>query len=232
MTETQTAIEIAGLTKAYGTRLALRDVTFRVREGEVVAVMGANGAGKTTLLRCIASTVRPTSGEILCFGADMRDPSQRGLLGIVGHESRLYANLTLRENLRFAARMHSVPDADHRAADWLRDFGLEYHRDRMPRQVSRGMRQRVSLARACIHDPRILLLDEPFTGLDAEGRESLSELFHNLRQRRRTLCFATHDRFAAEALADRILVMKAGRLHQDRSLATDQTVRPISSKAA
>jgi ABC-type multidrug transport system ATPase subunit len=194
--------------------------------------MGANGAGKTTLLRCIASTVRPTCGEILCFGADVRDPSQRRLLGIVGHESRLYPSLTLRENLRFAARMHSVQDADRRAGDWLRDFGLEHHGDRMPRQVSRGMRQRASLARACIHEPRILLLDEPFAGLDAEGRESLLELFHDLKRRGRTLCFATHDRSAAAALADRILVMEAGRVHQEQSPATDPAARAISSKAA
>ena len=232
MTETPTAIEITGLAKAYGAGLVLRDVTFRVRQGEVVALMGANGAGKTTLLRCIASTVRPTSGEIRCFGADMRDPSRRGLLGIVGHQSRLYPDRTLRENLRFAARMHSLSDADRRAGDWLRNFRLERHADRMPRQVSRGMRQRVSLARACIHDPRILLLDEPFTGLDTEGRQSLIGLFHTLKQQQRTVCFATHDRSAAESLADRILLMEAGRLDREQSPATDPTVRPILFKAA
>ncbi len=232
MPEAQVAIEIAGLTKAYGTRLVLRGVTFNVIEGDAVALMGANGAGKTTLIRCIASTIRPTSGKIRCFGADMWDPSQRGLLGIVGHESRLYPNLTLRENLRFAARMYSAPDADHRAADWLRKMGLEHHADRMPSQVSRGMRQRVSLARACIHEPRILLLDEPFTGLDADGRQSLIELFHSLKQQRQTLCFATHDRSIAETLADRILVLEAGRLEQDRPPAPETIVPHIPSRAA
>lgn len=232
MPETQTAIQIDGLTKAYGTQMVLRDLSVNIFEGEVIALMGPNGAGKTTLLRCIAATVRPTSGRIRCFGADMQDPSQRGVLGIVGHESRLYPGLTLRENLRFAARMYSVPNADRRAAEWLRKFGLEHHADRMPPQVSRGMRQRAALARACIHNPRILLLDEPFTGLDSQGRESLIDLFRELKHQGRTLCFATHDASAAETLADRILVIEGGRIRQDQHPAAEPIVPLTPSKAA
>lgn len=232
MPQTHAAIQIDGLTKAYGTRLVLRDVNVEITEGEVIALMGPNGAGKTTLLRCIAATVRPTSGKVRCFGEDMQDPSQRGVLGIIGHESRLYPNLTLQENLRFAARMHSVSDANRRAVEWLQKFDLRHFGDRTPQQLSRGMRQRAALARACIHDPRILLLDEPFTGLDSQGRESLIDLFGDLKQQRRTLCFATHDASAAETLADRILHLEMGRLRQDQHLAANPAVPPIPSKAA
>lgn len=232
MSDSQYAVQITGLTKAFGSRLVLRGVTLAVCEGEAVAMMGPNGAGKTTLLRCIASTVRPTSGEIRCFGADMRDHRQRTLLGIVSHESRLYPNLSLKENLQFAAHMVAVPDPEPCAMQWLQKFGLQYHADRLPRQVSRGMRQRVSLARACLHQPRLLLLDEPFTGLDSEGRETLIELFRDLKQQRCTLCFATHDASAAANLADRIVRLDAGRLQADDLSNADPVEHPVVSRAA
>lgn len=232
MPQACTAIEISGLVKAYGRRMALRDVSVRILEGEAVALMGANGAGKTTLLRCIASTARPTAGDIRCFGASMRQPWGRSILGVVGHDSRLYPNLTLRENLYFAARVCGVREADRSAAEWLRRFGLAHYADRMPQQVSRGMRQRASLARACIHQPRILLLDEPFTGLDADGRQSLIGLFRDLKQQQRTICFAVHDRSLAELLADRVLTIEGGRIATDERLRGALAEVPLPSRAA
>lgn len=232
MLEQCAAIEITGLVKAYGRRMVLREVSIRISEGEVVALMGANGAGKTTLMRCIAATVRPTAGEIRCLGASMRRPGERGILGIAGHDSQLYPNLTLRENLRFAARIFSVPDADRHTVEWLRRLGLEDCADRLPQQVSRGMRQRASLARACVHEPRIFLLDEPFTGLDAEGQETLIGLFQDLRQQQRTICLATHDRPLAESLADRILTIDGGRIARDERPHSGQPERSAASRAA
>jgi ABC-type transport system involved in cytochrome c biogenesis ATPase subunit len=142
-----------------------------VRAGESLLLRGSNGAGKTTLLRCLASSVRPTSGAVWWFGHRVcDDPSLRRLIGMVAHESRLYPQLTLRENLLLAARLYAVDAPGGQADRLLDETGMAAHANRRPAEVSRGMRQRVSVARTLIHQPRILLLDEPFSGLDLAGR--------------------------------------------------------------
>jgi ABC-type multidrug transport system ATPase subunit len=213
MDDAAVAIEVRGLSKVFGRRHVLRDVTFDVRAGECLAITGANGAGKTTLLGCLASVLRPTAGEVRWFGRPAAgNPQARRLIGMAAHEGRLYPYLTLRENLLFAARMYDVPSPRQRADGLLGELGLGPHAGRTPGEISRGMRQRLALARALVHDPPLLLLDEPFAGLDEEGTTWLSFLLGDLRARRRTICFSEHDAAKVRHLADRVLEIRAGRV--------------------
>jgi len=234
MREPSIAIQAKRLSKVLGGRLVLGQIELEVAAGESVALMGANGAGKTTLLGLLASVLRPTTGEVRWFGRPATaDAAARRRIAMVAHESRLYPHLTLRENLVFAARMCGVGRPARRADQWLQDIGLQLHGDRLPARLSRGMRQRVAVARALVHDPSIVLLDEPFCGLDAEGSDWLVRLLSELRNRRRTLCFAVHDEEKAQRLADRVLRLQSGRLeelHRDGSAAFRETF--TSARAA
>lgn len=213
------AIETRRLGKTFGRQTVFKDVDLTVAEGEAVALCGANGAGKTTLLRCLAGVVRPSQGEVRWHGRPSAGSmAARRHVGWLGHESLLYPRLTLQENLLFAARMHGMNDARAVADRWLRGIGLARAADRVPSQVSRGMRQRVALARALIHQPTILLLDEPFSGLDLQGIQWLLELLSALTAKGCTLCFATHDPQITRRLADRVLMLRAGGLLEVRAL--------------
>jgi len=212
------AIEVCGLRVAKGGRIVLDDVAFAIAAGQSVAVTGANGAGKTTLLRCLAGLQRPLEGAVRLFGLPAwRHPPSRRFVGLVAHESLLYPHLTLRENLQFAARMYGLDAADARANALLQTIGLAAYAHRMPTTLSRGMRQRVAIARAVVHDPAILLLDEPFAGLDSEGVRWLTALLLDLRRQGRTLCMALHDEEAIRQLAGRALEI-SGRSVTERIL--------------
>jgi heme exporter protein A len=222
MTAPSIAIEALRLAKILGRRAVLKAVDFRIAAGERVALVGANGAGKTTLLRCLASLARPSAGEVRWFGQPARgNPQGRRLLGLVAHDSLLYPYLTLYENLLFAARMCDVAEPRQRAEALLDGTGLRPHGHRLPAAVSRGMRQRVSIARALVHRPRILLLDEPFAGLDAEGVEWLVELLAGLGQAGRTVCFTAHDDAIIARLADRVLEVRSGRVYEVTQASAD-----------
>ncbi|HUT12827.1 MAG TPA: heme ABC exporter ATP-binding protein CcmA [Thermoguttaceae bacterium] len=215
MTEPTVAIRARGLSRLFGNRLVLHRVDLDVAEGQSVALTGANGAGKTTLLRCLASVLRPNTGEVRWFGQlATADPSTRRSIAMVSHESFLYPHLTLRENLIFAGRMCDVGEPTRRADELLARIDLSGHAHRLPPQISRGMRQRVAVARALVHQPRILLLDEPFSGLDARGTDWLLGLLQGLHARGRTLCFATHDQEKVRRLADRVLELRSGRVEE------------------
>ena len=215
MDDQETAIEARGLSKDFGSRAVLRGIDLDVPAGQSVGLTGANGAGKTTLLRCLASAVRPTAGEVHWFGRPVTSgPAMRRMIGMVAHESRLYPHLTLRENLIFAARMCGVREPARRADQLLERIALSSRAENRPTQISKGMRQRVAVARALVHDPRILLLDEPFAGLDAQGAEWLMEMLLDLRDGGRTLCFASHDEAKTHCLADRVFELQSGRLYQ------------------
>ena len=208
------AIQTKGLSKGFGARLVLKGIDLEVAQGETVALMGVNGSGKTTLLRCLAALTRPTAGEVRWFGRPAAaDASARRLVGMVAHENAVYPHLTVSENLIFAARMYGLPGPAQRAEDLIRRFGLWTHAHWPAVRLSRGMRQRLALARALIHEPPILLLDEPFSGLDAAGSELLIALVSDLRARDRTVCFATHEPQIAHRLADRVLRLESGRLY-------------------
>jgi heme exporter protein A len=170
------AIEATDLGRAYGERVALSGVTLALEEGETLAVFGANGAGKTTFLRILATLLRPHRGRVSVLGHDLpRDGyAVRGRIGFLGHEPLLYRDLTARENLRFHARLHGVGAA--RIDELLDAVGMRARADDPVHTFSRGMVQRTAVARAVLHEPRLLLLDEPFNGLDPGATELLTPL--------------------------------------------------------
>ena len=200
------AIELLDLGRAYGDRVALAGVSLSLAEGQTLAVFGPNGAGKSTLLRILATLLRPHRGTARVLGAELPREGwrARGRIGFLGHEPLLYRELTARENLRFHARLHRV--AAGRAEALLEAVGLAERADEPVRTFSRGMVQRVAVCRAVLHDPELLLLDEPLAGLDPGAAASVEELLG-----RRTRVVISHEVEAALAGADLVLGLRRGR---------------------
>ena len=203
------AIETTGLTKILNGRVIFEDLRLLVSAGECIAITGDNGVGKTTLLRCLCGAIRPTSGSISWFDQTSRgDPQLRSMIGHVAHEQQIYSHLTVRENLIFAARMHGLPQPLHAADLMLQTIDLSHVANHFVSRISRGMRQRLSIARATVHEPRIAFLDEPFTGLDAQGSEWLIDLIDQLRHRGSAACVVTHQPHLIDQIADRVWHMQ------------------------
>ncbi|WP_203075099.1 ABC transporter ATP-binding protein [Falsiroseomonas ponticola] len=213
-----TQIDIVGLTKRYGTTLALDGVTLQAREGELVSLLGPSGCGKTTTLRCVAGFMQPDGGDILVDGGSVTGlPPQKRDFGVVFQNYALFPHLTVFENVAYGLGVRRVPKAEQRArvADALAMVRLQGLEERLPRALSGGQQQRVALARALVIRPRLLLLDEPLANLDARLREEVRWLIRDVQQRARiTAFYVTHDQAEAMALSDRIAVMKAGRVAQ------------------
>jgi len=209
------AIEARGLEKRFGPLRALGALDLSVPGGSALAVVGPNGAGKSTLLRLLAGLARPTAGT-LQVGPPQRDRRRRRAgVGYLGHASLLYPALTARENLTFAGRLYGLPAPEARAAELLARHGLEAFADRRAGEFSRGMAQRVAIARALVHEPALVLLDEPFTGLDPDAADALAGRLAELRQAARTLVLVTHELARAADFADRVVVLRRGRLEVD-----------------
>jgi heme exporter protein A len=208
------------VSKFFGDQAALKEVTASFRPGEAALLYGPNGAGKTTLLRTLATLVRPSEGRLLFEGEDAhRDPARaRCRLGFVSHQTFLYGELTARENLKLAATLFALPDAERRIAEVLDLFSIRHRASDPVRQLSRGLQQRVALARAFLHDPQFLLLDEPFTGLDAASTEALSAVLRRLPESGKTLVFSTHDFEQGASLARRLMALENGRVVYDGPL--------------
>jgi heme exporter protein A len=206
---TENAIELAGLERRYGERSALSGVTLNVPAGATLAVFGSNGAGKTTLLRVLAALLRPHAGTANVLGSALPDEAWkvRGKVGYLGHDSMLYRDLTVKQNLDFHARLHGV--APEKVEEAIAAVGLEHRASDPIRELSRGMVQRAAVARATLHDPAILLLDEPRANLDPAAAEALEALIGKPSGRTRVL--ASHDVEHALAEADLALGLKAGR---------------------
>lgn len=215
-------IEIANLTKRFGPQFALRDVSLTLGEGERVVLLGSNGAGKSTLMSLLATLSRPTSGEIRVLGQPLTAGwhEVRRYIGLVSHQSLLYPDLTARENLEFYARLYNIAQAEARIKTVLGWVELLPRALDRVRGYSRGMTQRLAIARALLHDPQILLLDEPYSGLDEMAAERLHTLLmriHTEEPTRLTL-MTTHDLARGLAFASRVLIMRRGRVVTDAAV--------------
>jgi heme exporter protein A len=205
-------ITVKKLVKRFGLKTVLRGVDFEVQPGEFVALLGPNGAGKTTFLRVLASLSRPSLGEVNIAGYKLpHEAAQvRARLGVVSHLPLLYGDLTAEENLRFYARMYNVPNYESRINEVLDMVGLELRRRDLVRTFSRGMQQRLAIGRAVLHDPDVVLFDEPYTGLDQDASSMLDEVLKTVAAKGRTVVMTSHDLARAEDLATRFDILSRG----------------------
>jgi heme exporter protein A len=207
----------------FGRRKALAHVSFECQASEIVGLLGPNGAGKSTLLSILATLLAPSTGRVE-YGtatADQAGAALRARLGMLGHDLYLYPELTARENLLFFARLYGVSDAARVVAEGLEHAALTSRADDQVSGFSRGMRQRLALERALLHRPRLLLLDEPFTGLDQASSTALAARLRGLREQGCLIILATHDLEVAEHVVSRSLFLRHGRLAEDSSATHD-----------
>lgn len=216
-------IEAVKVTKVFGLRPVLRGVDLAVQEGEFLTLFGPNGAGKTTFLRIISTLSRPTGGRVWLAGAELPRQAEaaRAALGVVSHQPLLYGDLSAEENLRFYARMYNLPPElrNARITAVGRAVGLHKRMGDLVRTFSRGMQQRLAIARAILHDPPVLLLDEPYTGLDQDAAAILGDVLAEVATRGRTVMMTTHNIARGLALADRVAILSHGKIAYEAARA-------------
>ena len=210
-------IDVRDVSRSFGRTVALEGVSFRVDRGEIVALLGPNGAGKTTASRIIAGILAPSAGDVLVDGISVRaDPGRiRSRCGMVTDQPSLYERMTLRAYLAFFCHLYDVPDAARRTEELAKLLGLSDRLDVRLGAFSRGMKQKVAIARGLVHDPPVLLLDEPATALDPETARSLRSFIVSLRARHRAILLCTHDLDEAQRIADRVVVLYRGRVARE-----------------
>jgi len=209
--------ELINVSKYFGDLVALRNVSLRVEPGESVFLYGANGAGKTTLLRIMAALSRASGGEVRFRGRKFEEhPSPaKSAIGFVSHATFLYGELTPRENLQFTGKLFGLAGLEEKIDRALDLFAVKHREHDLVRQLSRGLQQRVSLARAFLHDPQFVLLDEPFTGLDRASMDNLQAILQRLAEERKSLIFSAHDFERGAAIAQRLVALERGTVKYD-----------------
>jgi len=229
---TDAAVRIDAVVKMYGRQRALGGVSLSLGRGRLCGLLGPNGAGKSTLINVVATLIRPTSGRVhMSFvpGGDAR--ARRAAIGVLAHEPFVYGDLDALENLIFFARLYDVPDPARRASAMLDEVGLEPSAWRRPvRTYSRGMLQRVALARALLGSPELLLLDEPFTGLDRSGARALAGALARAKEQEKILLCATHDLEAIADLCDHVVILRNGRVIHDETRAAPFSLAELKDK--
>ncbi len=206
------AIAIEDVSKFYGDYAALRDISFSVEPGTCLALLGRNGAGKTTLIRIVAGLSIPAKGKVSILGAEVRQQEARRKIGVLGHGIGIYDELSAIENLKLFAQLYDVPDPHSAVQEWLAKTGLEKVATGLVREFSRGMRQRLAVARAFLHNPQILLLDEPFTALDDRAIAVLQTLLREALRAGKTVLMSTHQLREALELATHVGLINRGKL--------------------
>ncbi len=205
-------VEVSELTREFGRRRAVAGVTFALAPGECLALFGPNGAGKTTLLRVLAGLLRPTSGDARISGIKLPGgPAARARVGLISHHNMLYEALSPRENVAFAARLYQVRDGGRRVEESLQRMSMLERADAPVRLLSRGMQQRVSIARAMVHSPQLVLADEPYSGLDESGARALTTLLRDLRDAGTAVIVVTHNLAEGLSLATHAALMQRGQ---------------------
>jgi heme ABC exporter ATP-binding subunit CcmA len=221
MTPTSPAVEASGVRRSFGRRRAVDGVDITLNAGDCLALFGPNGAGKTTLLRVIAGLLKPTAGSVRVAGRSLReDSAARGQVGLISHQSMLYGALTARENVEFAARLYGIADARGAAMRALERIRVADRANAPVRSLSRGLQQRVSIARATVHEPSVVLLDEPYTGLDAAGAAALTDMLRRLRSSGASLVLVTHSVEEGLDVASEAAIMLGGRIVRRDACAT------------
>lgn len=219
MTADFSHVAVTDVGRWFGRRKALAGVTFDCRAGDIVGLLGPNGAGKSTLLAILATLLEPSTGRVAYGSATAKDsgPALRARLGVLGHDLYLYPELSARENLTFFGRLYKLQEVARRVDEALEQAGLSSRADEAVQGFSRGMRQRVALERALLHQPRLLLLDEPFTGLDQASASALVARLRGLQSLGTLVVVATHDLDVAEGLLTRAVFLRNGRIVADEA---------------
>jgi heme exporter protein A len=220
------AVAVEGVWKFYGDYPALRDIRLEAEAGSCLALIGRNGAGKTTLLRTIAGFTRPGKGRITIFGTEPRQTETRRKMGFIGHGISVYDELSAVENLTLFARLYNLPDPRRTALEWLERTGLERVRDGLVREFSRGMRQRLAVARAFLHAPSVLMLDEPFTALDDKAIAVLQRLLREALSEGKTIIMSTHQLREALELASHVALLNRGQVAFHGPCTPEMTADP------
>ncbi|MCM3587951.1 heme ABC exporter ATP-binding protein CcmA [Mesobacillus maritimus] len=205
-------LELKNVTKVLGNKLILRNISLSLGEGETLAVVGPNGAGKSTFFKCTVGLLQPSGGEIILDGEIIKKKSVavKKKIGFLGHESFLYSNLTPFENLKFYGKLYKVSDLEHKSMNLLKEVGLYLFRDVPIRSFSRGMIQRLAIARVLLAEPNILMLDEPHTGLDQEAVALLNKIIKEKQKNGKSILIISHDFEQVHTLADRVAILKKG----------------------
>ena len=210
--KTITMIHVHDITKNFGSMTVLDNVNFSVESGEFLTIVGPNGAGKTTLIKIMATLVNATAGTVEIGGFNVKKSPEkvRGIIGVISHNTYLYNELTAGENLKFFGKMYAIPEIDRRVDEVLGETGLADRKHDRVGTFSRGMKQRLSIARAILHNPAVLLLDEPYTGLDQQASASLESVLDSLTGSGITTIMISHDLKRGLALADQVMIMASG----------------------
>ena len=221
------AINVVGISKSYGDGLVLKNLNLTVKHGESLVIFGANGSGKTTLLKILSTQIRPDSGEVCIRGVPINSEPNliRRMIGVVGHQDFLYEDLTLYQNMIFFGKMYQISGLRQNIRDVLIELGLYDDAHVRVRSFSHGMRKRASLARSLLHDPEILLLDEPESGLDVNALQMMNSLRYRRAGDPRTIVITTHNIDYGFSIGDRVALMAAGRIiYEKNTMDMDRTV--------
>ncbi|MFC2020653.1 heme ABC exporter ATP-binding protein CcmA [Chloroflexota bacterium] len=208
------AVKVQGLTKSFGNHLTLRGIDLEIKRGESIVIFGPNGAGKTTLIKVLATIINMSSGKVMIDSLDIKDRAEevRRRIGVVTHQTFLYKNLTAYENLEFYSRIYDVPGRKERIDEVVEMVGMTPRLHQRVGTLSRGMQQRVTIARALLHKPTIMLLDEPETGLDQQATSMLWNALQTDGERKRTIIFTTHNLERGFEVGERLLILDKGRI--------------------